>query len=131
MLPRKNVVFERYYLVLRYTFNGLVPIMFCKDNKVLVDEKYGQIQKYFYRSTPIKRVGSLLLLFSGFAFIGLSIMVGIRTIPKISLAFQYFKEILLLHWTWVILAFTGGFFANKLYSGKNIVFLLRYALLSI
>jgi len=68
-----------------------------KDNKVLVDEKYEQIQKHFYRSAPIRRIGSLLLLFSGFAFIGLSIMLLIKTIPNISLAFQYFKAILLLH----------------------------------
>ena len=90
-----------------------------KDNKVLADEKYEQIQKHFYRSTPIRRIGSLLLLFSGFAFIGLSIMVLIKTIPTISVAFQYFKVILLLHLLWVILTFVGGFVAIKLYSGKE------------
>ena len=91
-----------------------------KKDKVVAIEEYEQIQKHFYRKTPLQRTGSLLLIFSGFAFIGLGSMVGIRALPTISIAVRFLGGIFFaLNLLWIAITIAGGIFAIKLYIGKE------------
>ena len=95
--------------------------LYNKNNKSLINEEYDQIQKHIYRVTPIKRAGLLLLVFSGFAFIGLGSMIGIRQIPNLFIVTSNNMLLLiaLLNWVWIALIIFSGLFAIKLYLGKE------------
>ena len=95
--------------------------LYSKDNKnVLISEEYEQIQEHFFRSSPLRRAGSLLLIFSGFAYIGLASMVAIRALSSFTIGFNIVALfIIILNWLWVILMIIGGVFAVKLYTGKE------------
>ena len=91
-----------------------------KDNKILLNEEYEQIQKHFHKNTPLNRAGNLLLLFSGFAFIGLALMMSIRMIPTFKVGTLYLgAAYIVLNIIWVILLFVSGLFSIKLYAGKE------------
>lgn len=64
--------------------------------------------------------GSLLLVFSGFAFVGLRTIVGIRMLPSLSLSVEFLDALLVLaNCLWIALTIFNGIFAIKLYSGKE------------
>ena len=91
-----------------------------KDNKILINEEYEQIQKHFHKNSPLNGTGYLFLLFSGFAFIGLALMMSMRMIPTFKVGTLYLgAAYIILNILWVILLFVGGLFSIKLYAGKE------------
>ena len=101
--------------------NKLSSVTFLnKDNKELIGEESEQIHKLLFKQTKLQRSGYLFLIFSGFAFMGLASMVGIRMISTIAVTFESLGiGLTILNWFWILLLFAGGIFAVKIYFGKE------------